>query len=933
MIRKTWLIALALLFSFGIAQAQVFVYNDITTAEIWPREHYIIMNDITIYTSLSIQSGSTVSFAGDFSIYVDGGASFTAYRTTFTSLSGVPQAGDWGSIEFTWDNTNLSTGRFTYCEFYYGGDFENDITDLSGPMVVNNGDVNVVNCTFKHNLGSAVSVRDEFMSSLYMSGLLIEDCQIGVKLYSQVNGAGNLSSALVNSKIFDCDEFGIISHNLDPDVEIANNIVAYIEGEGAQFQTNYGILRNNTFAYCGGTELNFWGFGDPNANILKNTIIVDHDRADPNIISGQGALHTENLCVYNNQGNYTQGIINGMGTWIYTDPLFFDATVGYDNYDSDHNDFHLKWQSPCIDYDMDVQDEDRNGTPGDLGAYSGPGPWNSTGTSRLNYLYFLGITSDIEDIDWDQLAVSRYHVMGDLVVPAYDNLHIEPRVVGLSIYFKPGSSLNILCDGYINGADVGGIEMGSAGGQWDGIVIGNGSDTVMKMVRIEGASTGIMGLSATIYLTTISSKACDDFIYLHNCVSSYMEYCTAEGNNETGIIFENTSPAFYNNYTKYNGYAGMALYNSANVIIGRVGSTNNGNQFKYNGLEAFNDWDRAELYYSNSSPVISWCYNDFIDENDADGRLVYCDDPMITPIGGEGCYFRGEALNPNNWFYPAGLVTGQAQWATVPNITSLSYFLLKQAQQAEAEGRYADAAEYYLQAVEQDDNRAAFTAWVRCSQQAGMSNTQILQNVEAYLNDAELGNTAFWQRVALLSQLNRHGEAIQALDMFIDKAQTPSEAALGKMAQLSTYYEIAVSNMADGSMTVPRQYGKLSSVIPTSREDFKQKWNELREIASGNGGDVLGGTQDMPESYKLYNAYPNPFNPSTTIRFDMPEAGSIQLAVYDVMGRQVAKLIEGHRTAGTHSIAFDGTNVSSGVYFIRMNAPGYQATQKIVLIK
>ena len=83
----------------------------------------------------------------------------------------------------------------------------------------------------------------------------------------------------------------------------------------------------------------------------------------------------------------------------------------------------------------------------------------------------------------------------------------------------------------------------------------------------------------------------------------------------------------------------------------------------------------------------------------------------------------------------------------------------------------------------------------------------------------------------------------------------------------------------------------------------------------------------------LHRNYPNPFNPKTQLSFTLPEEGSVRLAVYDVAGRQIAVLANGHREAGRHSMPFDGSGLSSGVYFYRLEADGLVEQRKMVLMK
>jgi hypothetical protein len=89
----------------------------------------------------------------------------------------------------------------------------------------------------------------------------------------------------------------------------------------------------------------------------------------------------------------------------------------------------------------------------------------------------------------------------------------------------------------------------------------------------------------------------------------------------------------------------------------------------------------------------------------------------------------------------------------------------------------------------------------------------------------------------------------------------------------------------------------------------------------------------LPKTIALHQNYPNPFNTSTRISFDLPKAGLVILKVYNVLGREVATLIEGFRNAGYHSVLFDGSNLSSGIYFYRLEIGDMHEVKKMVMLK
>ena len=106
-------------------------------------------------------------------------------------------------------------------------------------------------------------------------------------------------------------------------------------------------------------------------------------------------------------------------------------------------------------------------------------------------------------------------------------------------------------------------------------------------------------------------------------------------------------------------------------------------------------------------------------------------------------------------------------------------------------------------------------------------------------------------------------------------------------------------------------------------------------IGSGN---AVHDIMPVPTEFALHNNYPNPFNPTTTIAYDLPLDGTVRLVIYDVMGREVTRLVNGFTPAGYHSVRWDarnklGENVSAGVYFYHLQSGNYVKTQKMVLLK
>ncbi|MBZ0204028.1 MAG: T9SS type A sorting domain-containing protein, partial [Ignavibacteria bacterium] len=113
--------------------------------------------------------------------------------------------------------------------------------------------------------------------------------------------------------------------------------------------------------------------------------------------------------------------------------------------------------------------------------------------------------------------------------------------------------------------------------------------------------------------------------------------------------------------------------------------------------------------------------------------------------------------------------------------------------------------------------------------------------------------------------------------------------------------------------------------------------------SAGTGGTISKMTgavvginnpiSQIPNTYKLEQNYPNPFNPSTVINFSLPVSGLTDLRVFDILGREVAVLVNGFTVAGNHSIPFDASSFATGVYFYTLVSSDFRETKKMLLIK
>ena len=95
----------------------------------------------------------------------------------------------------------------------------------------------------------------------------------------------------------------------------------------------------------------------------------------------------------------------------------------------------------------------------------------------------------------------------------------------------------------------------------------------------------------------------------------------------------------------------------------------------------------------------------------------------------------------------------------------------------------------------------------------------------------------------------------------------------------------------------------------------------------------INNSEEIPGGYELGQNYPNPFNPVTIIKYSIPKGSHVTLKVFDVLGNEVATLVNGMKQAGNYAVSFNGIGLASGVYVYQLKAGGFTSTKKLVLLK
>ena len=140
----------------------------------------------------------------------------------------------------------------------------------------------------------------------------------------------------------------------------------------------------------------------------------------------------------------------------------------------------------------------------------------------------------------------------------------------------------------------------------------------------------------------------------------------------------------------------------------------------------------------------------------------------------------------------------------------------------------------------------------------------------------------------------------------------------------------------NGTTTEVRNYKYNDRGVSTGHYTYRLKQIDFNGTANYHelSAEVIVG---VPTAYAISQNYPNPFNPTTKIDYELPYDGKVSILLYDISGREVAKLVNEVKTAGYYTAQFNGANLASGMYFYRINAEGsgqnFVTTKKMVLIK
>ena len=165
----------------------------------------------------------------------------------------------------------------------------------------------------------------------------------------------------------------------------------------------------------------------------------------------------------------------------------------------------------------------------------------------------------------------------------------------------------------------------------------------------------------------------------------------------------------------------------------------------------------------------------------------------------------------------------------------------------------------------------------------------------------------------------------------------PVSAATGYRLQLtldSTFTTIlldttvSVDSFGVSGLSENKYYWRVNAQNVGGSSQYSEAWS-----FTVNLNNIVRNNNEIPKVFKLYNNYPNPFNPVSKIKFDIPEANDVKITIFNSLGQNIATLVDSHLVPGSYSVEWNATIYPSGVYFYKITAGDFTQSKKMVLIK
>lgn len=546
---------------------------------------------------------------------------------------------------------------------------------------------------------------------------------------------------------------------------------------------------------------------------------------------------------------------------------------------------------------------------------------------------------------------------------------------GITVKFSSGVSLT--SNGVLNANGTSSqpitFTTSTTGGTWNGITLsGSGANnsqltyaTINSVLTYGGSALNCLGAqNLTIANCNISNNVnySTNGIFLYNCGNPIIHDNTISANGSFGIRLNSTNGYIWLNTISSNpsgsvdcysyaspsfGTSGFPAYNGNNIMSGGafgvqaasycsplVGSQNT-SYYGYNSITATSTARISATSYSSVLAEQNWWGSRHPSSSwfAADGTSWIDYVPyLIEEPGGMEQGVPSFVVD-----HPTETATGSTRIPSVAEsreIPDSLFQMLESAIRMRFTGNIAGATSIAKQILENSSSTPT----------AGLAAAELLQVYRISRDPLSVEvPEKIWKSdptvnpavgTALSKLLLECGRVEDAVSVLAELAQEKMPEEVRKSAMLDLIYlGIAGVTTPTGQEEVLKT---LSDKYPNDPNVLQAQW--LLQTMSQSPAQQQPGIQSPTKAHETINRlaidnYPNPFNPSTTIRFALPENSFVTLKVYDVLGKEVATLVNEERSAGYHGVQFNASQLASGIYFYQIQAGTYRAVKKMILMK
>ncbi|MCX6150068.1 MAG: C25 family cysteine peptidase [Ignavibacteriales bacterium] len=522
----------------------------------------------------------------------------------------------------------------------------------------------------------------------------------------------------------------------------------------------------------------------------------------------------------------------------------------------------------------------------------------------------------------------------------------------------------------------------------NGIYFNQGAGTVDNCT-MSNCSNGVQITSATptIQYCTISNNEYGIKVtnsYSQSWTASNFSHNTITGNTSYGIYLYNSSPTLtYNTITGNN--VGSTLWYSSNPILNHNTLNSNTNY----GLACYGS--ASPNMYTN--PTYSFGGNNIIRSNGNKGIVItVSSNPNIGNVpansGGNNSIFGNTGYEVDNtssntilacrnyWGNANGPQTGD-----INGTVNTSYYLTSDPNPLLKMSTFVPSFDYDSTlniplAIQQANYEMIYNNYSKASgilkeylvkekfsAFGNMAAVLFLKNIDFYLDNkssineveillnSELSNNVRYELLSGLSlifqKVNNNDAALNCLEKVTD-LKLSREQNNNLLFQKAFLYMYSVQDIAKGKFY-------LNEIIKNNTDnslDYQLALDELNSLPDLNNNQPRSRNvekpdltkSEIPNEYNLLGNFPNPFNPSTTLKYALPKVSNVELKIYDLMGREIKTLVSGNFTAGYKEVVWDGRNssgeqVSSGIYLYRlvakslMDGKTFEKSAKLIMMK